>query len=78
MGLALLFSPILGERHVKWSISPMAWTGWQFSPWYWWRGLGVFAYISGNIEFAQYLHVPFISYNGEVAVVCGSMIGAGG
>ncbi len=40
-------------------------------------GLGVFAYISGNIEFAQYLHVPFISYNGEVAVVCGSMIGAG-
>lgn len=40
-------------------------------------GLGVFSYISGNAEFAQYLHVPYIAYNSEVTVICGAMIGAG-
>lgn len=40
-------------------------------------GLGIFAYISGNVNFANYLHVPFIAYNSEVVIVCSSMIGAG-
>lgn len=40
-------------------------------------GLGVFAYISGNANFADYMHVPFISYNSEVSVICGAIIGAG-
>lgn len=40
-------------------------------------GLGVFAYISGNANFANYMHVPFIAYNAEVTLVCASMIGAG-
>ncbi|MFW2176749.1 MULTISPECIES: phospho-N-acetylmuramoyl-pentapeptide-transferase [unclassified Moraxella] len=40
-------------------------------------GLGVFAYISGHANFANYMHVPFIAYNAEVTVVCGAMIGAG-
>ncbi len=40
-------------------------------------GLGVFAYISGNAIYANYMHVPFIAYNGEVIVVCASIIGAG-
>lgn len=40
-------------------------------------GLGVFAYVSGDIRFAEYLHVPYIAYNSEVTVVCASMIGAG-
>lgn len=39
-------------------------------------GLGVFAYVSGHAEWANYLSVPHIVYNGEVVVVCASMIGA--
>lgn len=40
-------------------------------------GLGVFAYISGSPVYAEYMHVPHIAYNGEVVIVCASMIGAG-
>lgn len=40
-------------------------------------GLGVFAYASGDVRFAEYLHVPYIAYNSEVTIVCASMIGAG-
>lgn len=40
-------------------------------------GLGVFAYVSGDVRFAEYLHVPYISYNSEVTIVCASMVGAG-
>lgn len=40
-------------------------------------GLGAFAYVSGTPNFAEYLHVPYISYNAEVTVVCAAMIGAG-
>lgn len=39
-------------------------------------GLGVFAYISGNAIWAEYMNVPFIAYNSEVVVVCASMVGA--
>ncbi|TWV82485.1 phospho-N-acetylmuramoyl-pentapeptide-transferase [Moraxella sp. VT-16-12] len=39
-------------------------------------GLGVFAYVSGHMEWAHYLSVPYIIYNGEVVVVCASIIGA--
>ncbi|STZ07465.1 Phospho-N-acetylmuramoyl-pentapeptide-transferase [Moraxella caprae] len=39
-------------------------------------GLGVFAYVSGHVEWANYLSVPYIAYNSEVVVVCASMIGA--
>lgn len=39
-------------------------------------GLGVFAYISGHHVWADYMNVPYIAYNGEVVVVCASMIGA--
>lgn len=39
-------------------------------------GLAVFAYVSGHVQWAEYLHVPFIAYNGEVVVVCASIIGA--
>ncbi|MDO4897182.1 MAG: phospho-N-acetylmuramoyl-pentapeptide-transferase [Moraxella sp.] len=39
-------------------------------------GLGVFAYVSGHVEWANYLSIPYIAYNGEVVVVCASMIGA--
>ena len=40
-------------------------------------GLGAFAYVSGDVRFAEYLHVPYIAYNSEVTVVCASMVGAG-
>lgn len=40
-------------------------------------GLGVFAYISGTPNYADYMHVPFIAYNAEVTIVCASIIGAG-
>ncbi|WP_395145063.1 phospho-N-acetylmuramoyl-pentapeptide-transferase [Moraxella atlantae] len=40
-------------------------------------GLGVFAYVSGDARFAEYLHVPYIAYNSEVTVICAAMIGAG-
>ena len=40
-------------------------------------GLGAMAYVSGDVRFADYLHVPYIPYNSEVIIVCGSMVGAG-
>lgn len=39
--------------------------------------LGIFAYISGHVKFAEYLTLPYIPGSGEVAVLCGSIIGAG-
>ncbi len=39
--------------------------------------LAVFAYLSGNIKFAEYLHIPYVAGSGELIVICGSIIGAG-
>lgn len=39
--------------------------------------LAVFAYVTGNIKFANYLGFPFISGNGELVVFCAAMMGAG-
>ena len=39
--------------------------------------LGLFAYATGHMEFAQYLQIPFISGMGEISIVCGAIIGAG-
>lgn len=39
--------------------------------------LGVFAYLSGNMNFAKYLGIPYIPGAGEVAVFCGALGGAG-
>ena len=35
------------------------------------------AYLSGNLNFAQYLQIHYIAGTGELAVVCGALIGAG-
>lgn len=40
-------------------------------------GLGIFAYIAGNFDFAKYLSMPYISGAGEVVVFCGAIVGAG-
>ncbi|MGC6530606.1 MAG: phospho-N-acetylmuramoyl-pentapeptide-transferase [Candidatus Puniceispirillaceae bacterium] len=41
---------------------------------------GVFAliaYLSGNLNFADYLQIHYVAGTGELAVVCGALIGAG-
>jgi phospho-N-acetylmuramoyl-pentapeptide-transferase len=38
---------------------------------------GVIAYLSGNAIFANYLQIHFVLGTGEVAVICGAVIGAG-
>ncbi len=40
-------------------------------------GLGVFAYVSGHAEFADYLHFPYIAGSGELAVISAALCGAG-
>ena len=39
--------------------------------------LGIIAYLSGRVDFAEYLHIPYIPGSGEMAVFCGSIAGAG-
>ncbi|MGR8934624.1 MAG: phospho-N-acetylmuramoyl-pentapeptide-transferase [Gammaproteobacteria bacterium] len=40
-------------------------------------GLGVFAYLSGNINFAQYLAIPYLPKAGELIVFCAALVGSG-
>lgn len=39
--------------------------------------LGLIAYLSGNIKFAEYLHIAYIPGAGELIVICGALAGAG-
>ena len=39
--------------------------------------LGVFAYITGNVNFSRYLIFPYIPGSGELLVFCSAMAGAG-
>ena len=39
--------------------------------------LGIFAYASGNVNFADYLGIPYVAGVGEVVVFCGAIVGAG-
>jgi len=39
--------------------------------------LGIFAYITGHIKFAEYLQLPYVSGVGELAVFCSAIVGAG-
>ncbi|MBL4867489.1 MAG: phospho-N-acetylmuramoyl-pentapeptide-transferase [Pseudomonadales bacterium] len=39
--------------------------------------LGVFAYLSGNIKFAEYLHIPYLPGAGELVVISAALVGAG-
>ncbi|MGZ8136306.1 MAG: phospho-N-acetylmuramoyl-pentapeptide-transferase [Methylococcaceae bacterium] len=40
-------------------------------------GLGVFAYLSGHVAFAEYLAIPYLPNAGELIVFCAALIGAG-
>ncbi|MGI9304204.1 MAG: phospho-N-acetylmuramoyl-pentapeptide-transferase [Gammaproteobacteria bacterium] len=39
--------------------------------------LGVFAYVSGHVTFANYLAIPYVTGAGELVVFCGAIVGAG-
>ncbi|GAB6046771.1 phospho-N-acetylmuramoyl-pentapeptide-transferase [Methyloparacoccus murrellii] len=39
--------------------------------------LAIFAYVSGNAVFADYLGIPFVPLAGELVVFCGALVGAG-
>ena len=40
-------------------------------------GLGIFAYLSGHFDFAEYLAIPFLPKSGELIVFCAALVGAG-
>ncbi|MCW9005408.1 MAG: phospho-N-acetylmuramoyl-pentapeptide-transferase [Gammaproteobacteria bacterium] len=39
--------------------------------------LGVFAYVTGHINFAAYLSIPYVAGVGELSIFCGTLVGAG-
>ncbi len=39
--------------------------------------LGIIAYLVGNFNFSNYLHIPFVPGTGELVVYCGALAGAG-
>ncbi|KHJ56195.1 phospho-N-acetylmuramoyl-pentapeptide-transferase [Aureimonas altamirensis] len=39
--------------------------------------LGLIAYLAGNVNFANYLQIHFVLGTGELAVLCGAVLGAG-
>ncbi len=39
--------------------------------------LAIFAYVTGNTNFASYLNIPFIPLTGELVIVCTAIVGAG-
>lgn len=39
--------------------------------------LGIFAYLSGNIKFAEYLAIPYLPESGELIVFCAALVGSG-
>lgn len=39
--------------------------------------LGIFAYLTGHVKFADYLGIPYVPGVGEVVIFCGAIVGAG-
>ncbi|AZZ90493.1 MULTISPECIES: phospho-N-acetylmuramoyl-pentapeptide-transferase [unclassified Hahella] len=39
--------------------------------------LAVFAYLSGHVKFAEYLHIPYLPGTGELVIFLGALVGAG-
>lgn len=37
----------------------------------------IFSYVTGNVNFSNYLHIPYIPLTSELVVVCTAMVGAG-
>ncbi len=40
-------------------------------------GLGIFAYLSGHVDFSGYLAIPYLPNAGELIVFCAALVGAG-
>lgn len=40
-------------------------------------GLGIFAYVTGNQVFSEYLSIPYVKGVGELVIFCAAIIGAG-
>jgi len=38
-------------------------------------GLGIYAYLAGNRQFSSYLHIFYVPEAGELAVICGILVG---
>ena len=39
--------------------------------------LGIFAYVTGHVTFAEYLFIPYVPGVGELIIFCGALVGAG-
>ncbi|RUO80083.1 phospho-N-acetylmuramoyl-pentapeptide-transferase [Idiomarina tyrosinivorans] len=39
--------------------------------------LGIFAYVTGNVNFSEYLQIPYLPLTAELLVVCAALVGAG-
>ena len=39
--------------------------------------LGLIAYLSGHVEFSDYLRIPYVAGAGELVIFCGTLVGAG-
>ena len=39
--------------------------------------LGLFAYVTGNVNFSDYLDIPYVAGTGEILVFCAALTGAG-
>ena len=39
--------------------------------------LAIFAYLSGHVQFANYLNIPYLPGAGELIIICGAIVGAG-
>ena len=40
-------------------------------------GFAVIAWATGNVNFAGYLHIPYVPYSSELVVICTAIVGAG-
>ena len=40
-------------------------------------GMGLVAWATGNMNFAAYLHIPYLRHAGELVIVCTAIVGAG-
>jgi phospho-N-acetylmuramoyl-pentapeptide-transferase len=38
---------------------------------------GIFAYLSGNVNFSEYLSIPYIKNSGEITIFIGALVGSG-
>ncbi|MCK5889909.1 MAG: phospho-N-acetylmuramoyl-pentapeptide-transferase [Methylococcales bacterium] len=39
--------------------------------------LGIFAYLSGHVDFSKYLSIPYLPHSGELIVFCAALAGSG-